>query len=193
MTSEANNRQRPRLVWRVLEEGRRVLVIFFYLWALFSLFEFHKWMVLKDDGIISGQIFAIVNAFVFAKVLFLTERFGFAESFHDRPLIQPVLFKSAACTVVLLCFHFIEETGMGMLHGKNIEESIPSVGGGGLSGFVGVAIIMFIILIPFFAFRELSLAIGKDRMRELFFKMPNDRSAIAVGRAFPTTKQKQSL
>lgn len=181
MTAQANDRPQAGLVWRALEEGRRVLVIFFYLWALFSLFEFHKWMVLKDEGIVGGQIFAIVNAFIFAKVLFLTERFGFAESFHNRPLIQPVLFKSAACTVVLLCFHFIEETGFGMLHGKNIEESIPSVGGGGLSGVVGVAVIMFIILIPFFAFRELSLAIGKDRMRELFFKMPGNRSVMDLG------------
>lgn len=181
MTAQANDRPQAGLVWRALEEGRRVLVIFFYLWALFSLFEFHKWMVLKDEGIVGGQIFAIVNAFIFAKVLFLTERFGFAELFHNRPLIQPVLFKSAACTVVLLCFHFIEETGFGMLHGKNIEESIPSVGGGGLSGVVGVAVIMFIILIPFFAFRELSLAIGKDRMRELFFKMPGNRSVMDLG------------
>jgi hypothetical protein len=189
MTAEANYGPQRRLVWRVIEEGRRVLVIFFYLWALFSLFELHKWMVLKDEGIVSGQLLAIVNAFVFAKVLFLTERFGFAESFHNRPLIYPVLFKSAACTIVLLCFHFIEETGIGMLKGKSLEQSIPSVGGGGLSGTVAVAVIMFIVLIPFFAFRELSLAIGKDRMRDLFFKMPGNRSAMNLGHARQFLKQ----
>ena len=189
MTAELSSHPQARLFWRVIDEGRRVFVIFLYLWALFSLFELHKWTVVKDGSIVSGQILAIVNAFVFAKVLFLTERFGFVESFHDRPLIQPVLFKSAACTIVLICFHFIEEIGIGMLKGKSIEASIPSVGGGGLSGTIAVAVIMFIVLIPFFAFRELSLAIGKDRMRELFFRMSGNRSAMDLGHTCQVLKR----
>ncbi len=63
----------------------------------------------------------------------------------------------------------------------SIEQSIPSIGGGGLSGTAAVAVIMFIVLIPFFAFRELSLVIGKERMRDLFFKIAGNRSAMDLG------------
>ena len=170
------------LVRRVLEDGRRVLVIFLYLWALFSLFGLHRWTLLKGEGIMTEQLLAIVNAFVFAKVMFFAERYGFAGSFHDRPLVYPVLFKSVFVAVVLIVFYFIEETAIGLFKGRDIDDSIPSVGGGGASGLAAVAVIMFVVLIPCFAFRELSVAIGKDKLRELFFTPPELRAAADLDR-----------
>ncbi len=175
MIQKSSGHPPVHFVRHALEEGRSVLIIFFYLWALFSLFELHKWILLKGEEAMSGQLLAIVNAFVFAKVMFLAARYGFAKSFRDRPLIYPVMFKSAFVAVILICFHFAEETGIGLLKGQSLEQSTPDVGGGGLAGLAAVAMIMFVVLIPFFAFRELSAAIGKDKLRELFFKTPKLR------------------
>jgi hypothetical protein len=157
------------LLGQVAAEGRHVFVIFVYLWALFSLFAIHKGIIVRD-GMISGQVLALVNAFVLAKVMFIAARFGFSELFHHRPLIYPVIFKSAAFSVLLLAFYVAEETGIGMLRGETLAESFPSMGGGSATGLIVAVIILFIVLIPFFAFQELGRTIGSEVLRDIFFK-----------------------
>jgi hypothetical protein len=53
---------------------------------------------------------------------------------NNRPLIYPIIFKSAIFAVLLICFHTIEDTFIGVLDGKTISQSIPSIGGGRLQG-----------------------------------------------------------
>jgi len=79
------------------------------------------------------------------------------------------MFKSAVFAVILLCFHIIEETLIGVLHGNALSQSIPEIGGGTLQGILMVGIIMFVVLMPFFAFRELGRAIGAEQLRSLLF------------------------
>jgi hypothetical protein len=170
------------LLGQVAAEGRRVFVIFVYLWALFSLFAIHKGIIVRD-GMISGQVLALVNAFVLAKVMFIASRFGFGELSHHRPLIYPVIFKSAVFSVLLLAFYVAEETGVGMLRGETLAESFPSVGGGGTIGLIVAVIILFIVLIPFFAFQELGRTIGSEVLRDIFFK--SSRNAPGPSAASP--------
>jgi hypothetical protein len=71
--------------------------------------------------------------------------------------------------MILMSFYIVEETLIGMWHGKTAAESIPDIGGGSLKGILVVGLVMFIVLIPFFALKEISRAIGDDRLHELFF------------------------
>jgi hypothetical protein len=47
--------------------------------------------------------------------------------------------------------------------------SLPEIGGGGFVGLASVTLILFVALIPFFAFRNLKRALGADRMNTLLF------------------------
>ena len=47
--------------------------------------------------------------------------------------------------------------------------SIPSFGGGGLKGISAVGMIMFVALIPFFAFKEIGRVIGERELYSLIF------------------------
>jgi hypothetical protein len=71
----------------------------------------------------------------------------------------------------LISFYIIEETLIGMWHGKTAAESIPDIGGGSLSleAILVEGVMMFVVLMPFFAMRELSRYLGDDRLYELFF------------------------
>jgi hypothetical protein len=55
------------------------------------------------------------------------------------------------------------------LHGKPLSQSISDIGGGTLQGILMVGIIMFVVLMPFFAFRELGGAIGTEQLHSLLF------------------------
>ena len=68
------------------------------------------------------------------------------------------------------------------------RRSIPAVGGGSLKGIFSVGPIMFVVLMPFFALRELARDFGDDTPHELFsYEEPsicqgNPNSANSLGR-----------
>ena len=149
------NERLLRLKTGAIDETRKLFGIFVYLWVLLSLFSLHKALVLNDESLIYHQGFAIINAFALAKVVLVAEDFHIGDKLKNRPLIYPIMFKSAVFAVILMCFHIIEEMLIGLWHGKTLSQSIPNIGGGTLQGILMVGIIMFVVLMPFFAFWEL--------------------------------------
>src|SRR3984893_288699 len=158
-----------RLKTGAIDETRELFGIFIYFWVLLSLFSLHKALVLNEESLIYHQGFALSNALALAKVVMIAEFFHVGDKLKNRPLIYPIVFKSAGFAVILICFHIIEETIIGVLHGKMLSQSIPDIGGGTLQGILMVGIIMFVVLMPFFAFRELGRAIGTEQLRSLLF------------------------
>jgi uncharacterized protein (DUF1810 family) len=158
-----------RLKTGAIDETRELLWIFLYLWVLLSVFSLHKALVLNEESLIYHQGFAIINALALAKVVLVAEYFHAGDNLKNRPLIYPIMFKSAVFAVILMCFHIIEEALLGVLHGKPLFQSIPDIGGGTLQGILMVGIIMSVVLTPFFAFRELGRAIGTEQLRSLLF------------------------
>jgi hypothetical protein len=142
------------------------------------LFSLHKALVLNDESLIYHQGFAIINALALAKVVLIAEMFPIGDNLKNRPLIYPIMFKSAVFAVILMCFHIIEETLIGTWHGKTLSQSIPEIGGGTLQGILMVGIIMFVVLMPFFAFRELEGALGKEQLRLLLFGGETKAAAV---------------
>jgi len=165
---EVSNPRLAGLSQKLIAEARQLVLIFVYLWALFSLFAFHKSMLLSGHGTLYNQGVAFINAFVFAKVMFFGERFHLGEIFQDKPLIWPVLVKSASFTVVLIAFHVLEEVVVGSMRGKTIMQSLASFGDENALGIGAVAVIMFVVLIPFFAFREIGRILGQGELLRLF-------------------------
>jgi RND family efflux transporter MFP subunit len=158
-----------RLKTGAIEETRKLFGIFIYFWVLLSLFSFHKALLLNEESLIYQQGFALINALALAKVVLIGEFFHLGDNLKNRPLIYPIVSKSAIFAVLLICFHIIEETLVGVLHGKTISQSIPDIGGGKLQGILMVGIIMFVVLMPFFAFRELDRVIGTEELHTLLF------------------------
>src|ERR1700730_15166289 len=163
------NERLLRLKMGAIDETRKLFGIFIYLWVLLSLFSLHKALVLNDESLIYHQGYALINALALAKVVLVAEFFHIGDKFKNRPLIYPIMFKSAVFAVILLCFHMIEETLLGVFRGKTLSQSIPNIGGGTLQGILMVGIIMFVVLMPFFAFRELDRTIGTEQLRSLLF------------------------
>ena len=146
-----------------------MLFITAYLWSLFSVLELHRIAVLRGENIpFSFRFgFALINAFVLAKVILIAEAFRAGRGTADLPMFAAVLFKSAIFTFILVCFHLIERVAVGLFRGKTLAESMPDLAGGGLEGQLLVAIVVFVVLIPFFGFTELRRRIGEDEFDAL--------------------------
>jgi hypothetical protein len=92
------------------------------------------------------------------------------KTFKDKALVYSILFKSAVYAAILVCMDILEEVMVGIFHGKPAAQGMTEVGGGGMKGIVLVGIMAFVLLIPLFAFREISDAIGQEELQSLLLK-----------------------
>lgn len=168
MATETSAAEKPTVKEKASVEFRRFLIIFLYLWVVFGLLSIHKSIVMSQRHLDTEEhAFAIVNAFVFAKVLLVGEHFKLGTRFRSKPLIYPILYKSFVFSVVLIVFHIIESAAVGVFQGHTIAESLPPFLGWNPRGLLAVGVMSFVLLLPFFGFRELARVIGHKEMRAL--------------------------
>lgn len=153
---------------KAVDEGRRFLTMFLYLWAIFALFALHEKIVLREAGAsLPSQGFAFVNALVLAKVMLVAEDLNLGNWLQGRPLLWPVVHELVLFALLFIAVHYLEHILLGWFHGESLRASVPAIGGGGLPGLLSTAVIMAVALIPFFAFRDVNRALGGNRLVEL--------------------------
>jgi hypothetical protein len=174
--------QQRHLRERAYDEFKWFIVIFLYLWVVFGLLSIHKSLVLSQSHLDhSEHAFAIINALVFAKVLLGAEHFHLGTRFQNRPLIYPILHKCFMFTVVLICFHIAESVLVGGWHGNTLADSLRPIVGSGLKGALAVGVMSFVVLLPFFGFREIARVIGHRELRALMFARRDKRKQLHSG------------
>ena len=112
---------------------------------------------------------AIVKAVVLAKFMLLGDAMGLGARITARPLIWPTLRRAFAFLVLLIILTIIEEAVVGLFHHRSIAASLGELFGPRLEETIAGYLIMLLVLIPFFGFRILDEALGKDRLARMFF------------------------
>ena len=157
-----------------------VFGMFLYLWLLFALFTYHKAIVLAQYSIDYRPFgVAIINAFILAKVMLMAEKMNLAAKLKGKPLAYPILTKSIVLAMTFILFNTAETIAKGLWKGKMLSESLPKFGGGSLPELLVVGAILAVALVPFFAFRELSHALGKGVLDGLLLRKRLENSAPA--------------
>jgi hypothetical protein len=165
----ANNR---KLGWkeRLLDEAKKLSVTVAYLWIVLSLFVLYRIVILAQYKIdYSWKLgFAFINALILAKFMLIADALRAGERFKTKPLLYSVLFRSAVFAVILMVCHVLEELLVSAWHGKSIVQSLSEMNGATLNQICFEEIIMFVVLIPFFATRELNQVLGEGTLLSLF-------------------------
>ena len=181
-----------RLKTGAIDETKKLFGVFVYLWILLTLFSLHKAFIFNEDILTYQQGFALINAFALAKIVLVGQSLHVGDRLRNKPLIYPILFKAAIFAVILLCFHVIEETLIGVWHGKAAAESVPTIGDGTLQAILMAGIIMFVALIPFFAFMELERAIGPEELHALLFGHKTRAGAPSINSELQALEDEQT-
>lgn len=156
---------------RAYHEFKEFLVIALYLWVVFGLFLLYKSVILNDEPISTvAQGFALINALALAKIMLVARALRLGNWANDAPLIYPTLLKSVLFSLLLVLFKILEEVGVGLYHHRSFQESIANIGGGTLRGILTFSLLLFFMLIPFFAFTELQRVLGEGKLPQLFFR-----------------------
>ena len=156
---------------RAFHELEEYLGIVLYLWVIFGLFLLYKSVILAENHIsFAANGVALINALVLGKFVLIARAFHLGDMVDDTPLMYPTLLKSALFSVVLACCKILEEAAVGLYHGKSFSESIADLAGGTLKGILTLTLLLFVLLIPFFAVGELKKALGEGELAQLFFR-----------------------
>ncbi|HEY2118632.1 MAG TPA: hypothetical protein VGH37_05560 [Candidatus Acidoferrum sp.] len=167
MQSEEKRTWRDRL----LEELKKLCIVVIYFWILLSVFALYRAMILTQYQISFSYTrsfgFAFINALVLGKFMLIAEALHAGERWHSKTLLYWILFKSAVFSTILLACHILEEVLVRMWHTRSMAQDFSNVNRANLNEIFSLAIIMFVVLIPFFAAREFSRVLGKGALKSL--------------------------
>jgi hypothetical protein len=156
---------------RVTNELREFAIIAAYLCICFTALAYLKAAILRAHGIDFAPFgFAAVKALICAKFMLLGRAFHVGERYKTGPLIWPTLYKSLTFLVLLFVLNVLEEVIVGLIHHRTVADSIADIGGGTLDQLIATSVIVFLILIPFFAFRSLGEVVGESNLVRLFIE-----------------------
>lgn len=171
---------------RVRTELKRFLVMFAYLLLIFTLFQLHEYVVLRQHGIPYTRFgFGVIKALVLAKVMLIGDEVKLGKRLSAQPLVYSIVGKSALFTILFIGFDFLEQVLRALFKGKELLPSI-SAPGGSLAGSLIVALIICVMLIPYFAFREIGRIFGIASITRLLVSREKreaafNRQAVAGG------------
>jgi hypothetical protein len=155
---------------RIGKETREFAVIAAYLYICFAALVYLKAAILHAYGIPFEPFgLAAVKALICAKFVLVGRMFGLGDRFKTRPLIWPTLYQSFAFLVLLLVLDALEEIIVGLVHHRTLADSLAELGGGTLYQLIAMSFIVFLMLIPFFAFRVLGEVVGERNLVRVFF------------------------
>jgi hypothetical protein len=159
---------RKSLTERAVSELEKYAIITVYLWILLALFSLHR-QLLQGHGIsVWQQGFALVNALVFGKVILIGEALEVGRSKASHPLAWVVVRRSLIFAILLVAFHILEEGVRAWFEGQPLSDAVAGLGGS-MAGVVAYAAILFVLLIPFYAFQETGRILGNGALWNLFF------------------------
>ena len=167
---QAENQVRPSLASRAAHELKRYLATSFYLFVCFGALIFYKKAVLNAHGFeytIYGL--AAIKALIMAKFMLVGHALHLGEEIRHKALIYQLLYRSFVFLVMLFVLSAVEDLVRGQLHGLSAADSFAGFLGGTWEQILAVCILMWLILLPYFAFRLGDEALGAGTLRRMFF------------------------
>jgi len=170
----AASAEKATLAQRAKHELIEFGIVALYLYVCFGALIFYKASILQSEGIAFGVYgLAIVKALILGKFLVVLQALKIGEDkgrFH--PALVNILKKALLFTLLLFVLTVIEEFIVGHFHGKTGREVLSEFAGGSLQEALAVALLLFLILVPFFAFQEIAARLGKGKLSKLLTERP---------------------
>ncbi|MEA3149742.1 MAG: hypothetical protein QOD56_681 [Gammaproteobacteria bacterium] len=155
---------------RAMHEVKEFAILAVYLYITLGAVILMKTAVLHSQGIeFAFWGVAAIKAVVLAKFMLIGNALKIGERNSTRPLIWPTLHKAFGFLVLLIIMTTIEQAIVGLFHRQSIASSLGELVGPRLEETIAGFLIMLLVLIPFFAFRILSDALGEGRLARMFF------------------------
>lgn len=151
---------------RLRHELIEYAIVSAYLYVVLGALIAFKSSVMKSDGVLwSHYGLAVIKALILGKFMLLLQAVRIGE--RRQTLYLRVLQKAAVFVALLFVLNVAEEFLVGKFHGKSWAETAADMSTLLSQPFI-VAFLMFLSLLPYFAFMELSRYFGEGVLRAAF-------------------------
>lgn len=143
-------------------------VISVYLYICFSALIFYKASILHSQGVefvVYGL--ALGKALILGKFILVAQALKIGDPNKPRRLALAILYKSLLFALLLIFLAVAEEMIVGFFKGRHLQNVLSEIAGGTLPQFFATSFLMLLIMIPYFAFREISAALGEGKLLTL--------------------------
>jgi hypothetical protein len=155
----------------VKEEFRRMVLLTLYLFALFGALTTYKRLILAEYEISFAEYgTSLISALVLAKAILIGAAFRIGSRFNDRPLIIPALYKTLCFSLLVLAVGVAERLIKGWWAGKSTLAVLEASQGTEKWEILARVVMLFLALIPLFAFWETHRVLGGNSLYQLFFE-----------------------
>jgi len=110
--------------------------------------------------------FAFINAVILAKFMWLGEILHAGKKAAGKALLYSTLWNSVLFAVILMACHLLEEALLKLWHGQSIVDSFSETVADPRALFAS-ALLVFVVLIPFFFAKGLIEILGRDEIKRL--------------------------
>lgn len=167
---------KPPLSSRLRRELIDYAIVSAYLYVCFGALILYKATILHSEGLEFAPFgLAVVKALITGKFVLLLQAFKIGDKQISRgTALAAILIKSLVFAVLLMALTVVEEMIVGYFHGKAAREILSEIAGGTLPQAFAVSLILFLILIPYFAFKGIAARLGEGELLRLLTKREGD-------------------
>lgn len=149
-------------------EFEQFMIIVLYLAFFFCAVATYSMLLLNQYHVAYyNYAFALINAFVIAKVILIGEYARLGKKLESKPLLLSAIYKAFLFSLLVFAFHLVEEVIKHLLHGEGMATVFRDMR---VDEVLARSVVIFCCFVPLFGFRELSRVMGEDEFQSLFFK-----------------------
>jgi hypothetical protein len=158
---------------KVLDELRQLLQIALYLYVCLIALLLYASSIAGAQHIAYMHVgYAAVKALVLAKFVLLGHWLHLGERHRNRRLIYSALYQALALWALLVVLSLIEQFAEGFFHGHSMASGIAELTGNSVGKILAQSLILFLVLFPYVALRQLGAVMGPGRLKQLFLTSP---------------------
>ncbi len=156
---------------KVVHEVIEYWINFAYLAFFLVAFTWYRRLVLAEYHIFYTHYwFPLVEAAVLAKVIMIGDILRLGRRLDRKPLLFPTLYRTVVFSLWIAVFNILEATLHGLLRHQGLMGGIEELAHKDWHEWLAGCVVAFVAFIPFFAFKELELVLGEDKLRPLFWR-----------------------
>lgn len=165
-----SHRSQAGLAHRLAHELKEYAAVSIYLYVCLGALLLYKGAVLRAEGISYAPYgLAVVKALILGKFMLVGHALRIGDRYAGRPLIYPILHKSLAFLALLFVLDVAEEVIVGLMHGRPVLDALTEIAGGTWLQILATCLLFLLVLLPYFAYREVGEFLGRDTMRRILF------------------------
>lgn len=163
------------LAAKARHELQLYLTISAYLFVCFGAIILYKTAILRGQGVaFTPYGLAAIKALILGKFILIGHGLKLGERGDRGRVAVMVIRQSLRFLLLLVVLTGIEELIAGLIHHRGPEEIAEGFMGSSWLEATAVSLLMLLVLIPYFTFRELDAHLGEGRLMRLLLERHED-------------------